>query len=330
MGELQRGAGEAIKKCLNLKEGEKIVIITDLETLEIATALMEEAKALTDKITFFIAEDFEKRPLKNVPQKILDSISDSNVGILAMQGKVGELENFRRPLLQKATESNLRFANMINITHKIMEEGMNANYNEIGNLSNKLYSLLKDAKEIQVKTRAGTNFTARFSKSIDWVISDGHIKEGNWKNLPDGEVFTCPYTVDGKVVIDGVLGDYFSKKYGLLDSSPLYLKIKDGKVKEVKCKNSSLQKEFLEKISTDENASRIGEFAIGTNKYIKELIGNMLQDEKFPGVHIAVGNGHPEKTGSDCHSAIHIDGVIRKPDVIVDNQLIMRAGGFLI
>jgi len=330
MGELQRGAGEAIRNCLSLKEGEKVLIITDIETLEISTALMQEAKAITDKIKFFIVEDFQKRPLKSVPQKILDSISESNVGIMAIQGKEGELKNFRRPILQKVSESGLRFANMINITQKIMEEGMNANYEEIAKLSNKLYSYLKDAEEIRVKTRAGSDFTARFSSSISWVISDGKIKEGNWKNLPDGEVFSCPFSVDGKVVIDGVLGDYFSKKYGLLDSSPLHLKIKEGRVQDVKSINKNLEKEFLEKLSTDENASRIGEFAIGTNKYIKELIGNLLQDEKFPGVHIAVGNGYPEKTGSDCHSAIHIDGVIRKPDVYVDGKMIMRAGGFLI
>ena len=330
MGGLERGAGEAIRNCLSLKEGEKVLIITDIETLEISTALMQEAKAITDKIKFFIVEDFQKRPIKSVPLKILESVSESNVGIMAIQGKEGELENFRRPVLQKVSESRLRFANMINITQKIMEEGMNANYEEIAKLSNKLYSYLKNAKEIRVKTEAGSDFTARFSPSIFWVISDGQIKEGNWKNLPDGEVFTCPSSVDGKVVVDGVLGDYFSKKYGLLDSSPLHLKIKEGRVKDVKSVNKSLEKEFLEKLSTDENASRIGEFAIGTNKYIKELIGNLLQDEKFPGVHIAVGNGYPEKTGSDCHSAIHIDGVIRKPDVYVDGKMIMRSGGFLI
>jgi leucyl aminopeptidase (aminopeptidase T) len=46
------------------------------------------------------------------------------------------------------------------------------------------------------------------------------------------------------------------------------------------------------------------------------IIGNLLQDEKFPGVHIALGHGYPEKTGS--------------PSVEVEGKAIMRDGKFLI
>ncbi len=291
---------------------------------------MEESKKITEKIRFFIIEDFYPRPVKEIPDEILKSVQQSQVGILAMQGKKGELENFRRPLLKQVNNSQIRFANMININQKIMREGMNANYKEIQKFSNKIYNTIKNSSQIKVKTKLGTNLTAEFDPSIRWVIGDGNIKAGNWKNLPDGEVFTCPYIINGTAIIDGVLGDHFSKKYGTLQNSPLYLKIEKGFIKQAKCKNKTLEKEFNEKIATDENSSRIGEFAIGTNLFIKELIGNMLQDEKFPGIHIAAGNGYPEKTGSDCSSAIHIDGIIRKPDIVVDGKMIMKEGGFLV
>jgi len=49
---------------------------------------------------------------------------------------------------------------------------------------------------------------------------------------------------------------------------------------------------------------------IGTNLGIKRVIGNILQDEKFPGIHIAFGNPYGEHTGAPLwHSGTHIDGV---------------------
>jgi hypothetical protein len=35
-----------------------------------------------------------------------------------------------------------------------------------------------------------------------------------------------------------------------------------------------------------EHSERVGEFALGTNTGVTQMIGNLLQDEKVPGVHI--------------------------------------------
>ena len=63
---------------------------------------------------------------------------------------------------------------------------------------------------------------------------------------------------------------------------------------------------------------------------LKRLIGNLLQDEKFPGVHIALGDSYPDKTGADWTSKAHNDGVMRDPTVVVDGRTIMKSGKFTI
>ncbi|MFW6450581.1 MAG: aminopeptidase, partial [Nanoarchaeota archaeon] len=327
---MKKGAIQAIKNCLDVKEGEMVIIITDTETLDIGACLREAAKEVTDETKLFIVEDYQKRPLKKIPQEIEEGIKSSSVGILAMQGKKGELMDFRRPLLTLAQENGLRFANMININQQIMQQGMSADYKIIRDYSSKVYSIVKDAFHIEVKTKKGTDLLFEFSPQIKWVSGDGFIKKGEWSNLPDGEVFTCPVNVNGTAVIDGVLGDYLAAKYGVLEKNPLKVVIKGGKAVSVVCSNNELQKDFNELINTDENASRIGEFAIGTNIFIKELIGRLLQDEKFPGVHIAFGHGYPQKTGVKWKSGVHIDGVIKFPTVLVDGKKIMSEGEFLI
>jgi len=183
-----------------------------------------------------------------------------------------------------------------------------------------------------VTTEKGTDITAKFSPKLNWKVNDGNITPEDWNNLPDGEVFTSPITVNGKVVIDGCLGDYFDKKYGTLENTPLTVEIENSRVKKesIHCNNKALEKEFTEYLfDTDENSNKVGEFAIGTNIGLTELIGNLLQDEKFPGVHIAFGSPYPDETGADWNSKSHIDGIIKNPTICVDGETIMEAGKFL-
>lgn len=325
-----KGAYQAINVCLGLKEGETAVIFTDTETIEIAISLLQEAKKITDRIHFFIAEDFGERPLRQVPVQVKDVLADTDVFVLAMQGRKGELESFRRPLLNSVPKTKIRMANMINISKDMMMQGMQADYRDIRKFSQNAYDVLEGALQLHVKTESGTDLIAEFSSDISWVIGDGIIKPGEWSNLPDGEVFTCPINVNGKIVVDGIMGEHFAKKYGLLDKAPLSIEIEDGRVVSARSENSALAKDFLERIKEDENASRVGEVGLGTNKYVKKLIGRMVQDEKIPGVHIAFGNGYPEKTGSKQRSKIHLDCVILRPDVYADGKKIMEKGSWSI
>src|SRR5207237_10888027 len=96
-------------------------------------------------------------------------------------------------------------------------------------------------------------------------------------------------------------------------------------------RNKELEEDFVRYCHTDENSDRVGEFAIGTNIAVRDVIGNILQDEKIPGVHIAFGNPYGAHTGADWSSSTHIDVVGRNFDIWVDNDhQIMRNGEFLV
>ena len=111
-----------------------------------------------------------------------------------------------------------------------------------------------------------------------------------WSNLPAGEAFTTPASVDGTFVCDGTAGDYFNAKYGTLDGSPLVLEIEGGRLVSARSDRNDLQEDFWAYCHTDANSDRVGELAFGTNLGLREMIGILLQDEKVPGVHIAFGD----------------------------------------
>ena len=82
--------------------------------------------------------------------------------------------------------------------------------------------------------------------------------------------------------------------------------------------------------STDENSNRVGELALGTNVAVKDVIGQILQDEKIPGLHLAFGHPYAEHTGAKWRSSTHIDIVGRRFDVELDGVPIMKDSRFLV
>ncbi len=331
MGSIEEGVKQAVENCLKVRAGESVVIITDAETVEIGSAIKAAIEKITAEVVFLIMEDFGERPI-DYPQAIDDAIKAADVSVYAAQGAEGELQTFRMRML-KAVEANpgLRHAHMIGITPEIMKDGMCSDYKEIQRVSRLVYEKVKNAGKIRVVTEKGNDFVAKFSPQLKWIISDGDITPGQWMNLPDGEVFTSPANVSGTVVIDGCLGDFFTQKYGSLEDTPITIEVENGRaVKEsIRCDNEQLRHEFTRYIfEVDENSNRIGEFAIGTNTGLTGLIYNLLQDEKFPGVHIAFGSPLPGKTGAKWDSKAHVDGVIIRPTIEVDGEIIMDKGEF--
>lgn len=340
VGSIQYGAEQAVKNCLRIQPGEKVVIITDLETKNIASELEKVARSVqAGDITTFVMEDYGKRPDDGInplefPDDIRSAFEYANVSIFAATRKKNEYPSFRKPLQEIVEGSEtLRHAHMSGITEEIMLNGMCADYSEIQRISAQVADIVRSAEYIKVtappgKNGIGTNLTVDFT-DYKWIVSDGLIKPGILSNLPDGEVYTCAYNANGIVVVDGVFGDYFDEKYGLLDKTPVTIEIENGRVKEMSCDDNQLLRDLQEYIKQDENANRIGEFAIGTNIGLDRLIGAMLQDEKFPGVHIAIGHGYPNVTRSGWDSKAHVDAVLRNVTIDVDGRVIMKNGEFI-
>ena len=331
MGTIEQGVRQAVENCLKVQPGEKAVIITDRQTIEIGSALKAAIEKIAGEIEFFVMEDFGTRPI-DLPPAIEDAMRSADVSVYAAQGAEGELQTFRMPML-KAIKTNptLRHAHMVEITPRIMCDGMCSDYEEVKRISRLVYKKVSSAERIEVTTEKGCNFTARFSAELKWVIEDGDIKPGQVRNLPDGEVSTCPIDVNGTVVIDGCLGDFFIQKYGSLEDTPIIIEVENARAKEesIECADEQLRQEFTRYLfENDENSHRIGEFAIGTNTCLTELIHNIVQDEKFPSVHIAFGGPGPSETGADWDCRSHVDGVIISPTIIVDGVTIMDKGQF--
>src|SRR5881227_240075 len=149
--ELIPGARNAINVCLRLKSQERITIITDTATREIAAALQTEVEQVGSDYSLFVLEHHARRPLKFMPEIILDDLALSQISIFAAQTQPDELPA-QTQMTGVVNNHKIRHAHMVNINRQIMLEGMRADFCLVDQLSQRLVARARQVDRITCKT----------------------------------------------------------------------------------------------------------------------------------------------------------------------------------
>jgi len=326
VSKLEQGARNAIETCMGVKPGESVVLVTDRKVPEVGDALEKAARKVTDKVHRFVLEEFGPRPLVEVPKALADAAERADVSLWAAASVKGELPV--RMAYRKHLKS-ARHGHMPGVTTQLMEMGMNADYDAVADLTMRLFHRVQGVRKARVTNPNGTDFEVVFHPDWKWLPDTGkfHAK-GDWGNLPAGEVYTAPVWLHGTIVTN-LLGDFFSEKYEEL-VPPLRFEVRDSKVQvdTITGGNPDVVREFKEYLLSDPMGTRAGEFAMGTNLGLTKLVGNLLQDEKIPGVHVAFGNPYGDQTGAPWNARTHVDVVILDTDVWLDGVQVQKRGKY--
>lgn len=329
--EVLPGARVAVRQCLAIGRHDRVFIVSDEESRTIGEALAAAAGEQNAVAELHLLEEFGKRPLITPSEPLYEIVREfkPTATFYAAQAMPGEIR-FRIPLVRMLMEEfNVRHGHMIGITPLLMRTGMLADYERVAERTLQVYERVKNAHELRATNDQGTELVASLDPPrLHWHPWTGlYHQPGQWGNLPEGETFTCPAHVEG-VLTGNVLGDYFSEKYGLLHR-PVVFHLK-GKLVKVEHPDQGLVQEIWNYLDGAENGRRIGELAIGTNEALTKLMGNLLQDEKYPGIHLAFGNPYINFTGGDWTSEIHVDVVPVQVSIWIDGEQIMEKGHFML
>ena len=326
--ELEAGARNAVEVCLAITPADRVALVADDDSRQVAAAIGAALDDVGAPWEGVLIEAVATRPLTGAPAPVLDALERVDAGVLCIQPRQGELTS-RMQIVSVVERRGIRYAHMVGVTPQIMRQGMRADYRLVDELSQRLCARMRDARHLRVETPSGTSFTATFDPALAWVKTSGLINPRYWSNLPAGEVFTTPASVDGVFVCDGTAGDYFGPKYGDLRETPLTLDIAGGRLQGARCARKDLEREFWDYCHTDEQSDRVGELAFGTNIALEDMIGVLLQDEKIPGVHIAFGDPYGSQTGAPWKSRTHIDVLTRACNVWIDEEQVIGGGRYV-
>lgn len=194
------------------------------------------------------------------------------------------------------------------------------NYPKMAKAMVPLERRMKKADRVQLKG-PGTDLTFSI-KGIGAKMCKGD------RNIPDGEVFSCPV----KKSVNGVIQFNTPTIYSGTKFENVRLEFKDGKITKATSNNTAKLNEIL---NTDPGARYVGEFSLGFNPYILDPMCDILFDEKIAGsLHFTPGQAY-EDVDNGNRSAVHWDMVlIQRPEwgggeVWFDGELIRKDGLFV-
>lgn len=308
----------AIRDCMGTQQNESILVVTDEFKKKIGYSLFKNAKQLGHESVFL---EFKSREMhgQEPPNQIAEMMKLFDV-VLCPTAKSLTHTNARR----NASALGARIATFPGITEEIMVRGLNADYKKIAALTIKLQEILIDVNIVRVTTSIGTDISMDITGRKALPSKGLFHKKGESGNLPTGEAYIAPLEgkSNGVFFVDGSMASL-----GVIKGKPIRIEVVDGYAVNISgnIKAKKLN-ETLEKYGP--LARNIAEFGIGTNDKAR-LSGILLEDEKVMGtIHIALGDN--KSMGGSVDIPIHLDGVVKKPNVYFDGKIIMKNGKLLI
>ncbi len=315
MPTLKQSAGFILKKLFEVKKNEKVLIVADRTSMNLAKVFYSSAKKLAKP-------EILKIPVGKIdgeepPKYAADAMKKADVILLIAEKSLSHT-NARK----NATAAGVRIASMPGITASMLKRAVVLDYKKMYNAKDKLMNILRKAKKCRVTTKKGTDIEFRIPKlKFDKRKKQGLKYPGHWNNLPAGEAYFAPKDANGVYVIDASVMD---KKV----DKPIKITVKDRYAKKIEGgKLAAKLRNTLKKLR-DKNSYNIAELGIGINPKAK-ITGNILEDEKVLGTcHIALGSSFA--IGGKIKAKCHLDGVIKNPTIIVGKKTIMKNGKLMV
>ena len=303
----------ALKQCLNLGRQEQLLVVCDEPCREVGEALWEEGVQLCREAVMVRILP-RKQNGNEPPAPVGEMFGRFDVAVMPTSKSLSHTQARRM-----ACEKGARIATLPGITVDVFLRTMRTDWEKLGVLTRRISTQMSAAKKIRVTTDSGTDIVfetgGRPAKADDGRL----LFKGAFGNLPAGESYMAPLeeTASGSIAIDG------SFSLGGLCASPLVFIVKKGKVTEVREHPFAEELERLfEKYGAA--ARNIAEFGVGTLD-TAIISGNTLEDEKVKGtIHFAVGDN--ASMGGIVKVPLHLDGIVREPNVWLDDALWMEKG----
>jgi leucyl aminopeptidase (aminopeptidase T) len=294
---------------LAIKDGERVLVITDEGKREIARQFLETAEELghgVELATVPIPEVHGVEP----PAAVAGSMLAADVILIVTTRSLSHTR-----ARAEATRKGARIATMAGVTEDILRRFSQVDLLQMKARTNMYADILDRGEAVLLTSKRGTDLAF----SIAGRIAHGRKasifdRPGYWGNIPCGEAFIAPIedSVNGTLVIDASIAGI-----GLVDGDVTF-HIRSGKV--VELEGGSAARRF-EALLDDSRKRQVAEFGIGTNDKA-EITGTTLEDEKALGTcHVAFGNN--AFFGGENPVGFHMDCVMRAPTIVVDGRVIM-------
>lgn len=331
--------------CMGLSPDETVLVVTDTDKEDIGRAIAQAASGLgADAVMMTM------RPRRvngeEPPPSVAVAMAASGVVLCPTSKSLTHTQ-----ARAVAARAGARIATMPGITADMLYAGaMTADYTAVSQLTLRVKEILDKARCARIEYR-GRVLTLGLEGRTAVASTGRFLKPGESGNLPSGEAYIAPVegTAEGILYVDGSVAGLGRVK------APIEVVVSGGRAQKFRdlewdrtCPaegeeggsrsgatdaphpflgESGSAGELGRLLNTPE-ARNVAELGIGTNDRAR-LTGVILEDEKIHGtVHVAFGDN--STFGGKVKAGIHVDFIMLKPDLYLDDDPIIKAGRFVI
>lgn len=300
-------------ECLGLRSGETLAVVADDAKRELAESIYEAGKALGADAVLMVMKERSKSG-EEPPAPIAEAMKRADVAVCVTRYSLTHTQ-----ARKQAASAGTRVATMPGMTDDMFMNGaITAEYPKVKALTDKVTAMLSAGRSVRIE-KDGHQLSFSI-QGRNGVPSTGmYLNPGESGNLPSGEAYIAPVEGigEGEILVDGSIAGI-----GAI-GEPVLLTVREGRLVTA----TGAEGDKLLSMLGEGDGRILGEFGIGTNDKAR-ITGVVLEDEKVYGtIHVAFGSNNT--FGGTVAAGVHIDAVVQKPDVYIDDVLIMRQGELL-
>ncbi|MFE1597863.1 aminopeptidase [Methylobacterium sp. ID0610] len=318
--ELQRCARIAVEMCGSVKPGERVLVVTDtMRDQSVAQALMAAAMAAEAEPVLVVMPTRRSSP-QEPPAAVRAAMQEADLTFLYTTYSL--THSSARVAAQKA---GARVITMPGVTEDGFLRTLSVDMDRLVALTNRLAERVARARTARVTTELGTDM--RYELEHPLATLDGVAKDpGDLDAFPPGLFLSVPRarSASGVAVVDGSI-----TQIGRV-TSPVTMSFEDGRLVSIKGGSEAARLSNLLASLDDPNAYAFAAWGIGTNPGAA-LIG---EDPSFEGeriygwTHVSTGSS-ATLPGGTVRAKIHLDGIIGRPTIYLDEEMILDSGKFV-
>lgn len=310
--EIDRAVNSLIRDCLDLTPGEELLVICNPSTEELGVLLRIHAQGEGGEATLAVISERDSHAAEP-PRTVASAMLAADIIVAPTVQSISHTEARR-----KASEAGARVASMPGVTGEMLARVMSADLRLLRKRGAALSRALGAGSEARITCANGSDLRLRLDERSAIIDAGALSMRGAFGNIPCGEAFIAPVegVGEGKLVVDGSIA-----AIGKV-SEPVELTVREGHLVEASGPEGERLLALLSEHGSD--GTNIAELGIGTNE-AAELTGNILEDEKILGsAHVAFGAS--AAIGGNVQVPVHLDCVVMRPTVAIDDTPVVEAG----
>lgn len=314
--EMAPTATRIMEQVLAVRPGERLVIVTDFDRPRSITDLLTTTAAGYGLQTVVVMMPARGMGGEEPPAAVAAAMREADCIIVQTSHSMTHTNAEREALRAGARVCNIREVD----EEMMVRGGMTADYEEVDRITRRGVALLAAAGRAWVTSPEGTDLTLDLSGRPAFGLSGFAREPGTFSGLPDGEAAIAP--VEGRT--EGVLvSPYLIEKIGQV-TEPFRMEVAAGRIVSVTGGAQAQQLAGILERKDPGGRNFAAELALGTNSACREIPKSREVKKRLGQAHVALGDNL--SLGGTVDSAIHLDIILLRPTVTLDDEIVLDDG----